>query len=455
MIHLVPFLSEIPYPPSSRGCAHEGGRGRIAMIATSGQITTRAAAACDDDAAAAEQMAYVLQLSQVLASLGYVVDIWTRRCGAEPELEAAGPGVRIFRARCGGDGFIAREQLYRSIGEWVTNALVMIHQHALEYDLVSSHYWDAGIAGRGFALSLELPHVHTPHSLGLWKRRHLAAHQRATVRHDAGQERDDLGTRIDCERQLYRAADLVIGTTPAQIEVLHDEYGVPQEKLHMVPPGFDAQRFAPVPALERHSLRERLGFHGKVVLSLARPDCEAGCDLLIQSFARVIQQVPDARLHLACGHGTCRDEEARRMDECRQLARQLGLLEKVHFAGRVADAERPDYFRAADLFVLPSRYEPFGIAAVEAMACGTPVVTTTRGGLWQTLSFGIDGLFADSLDPDSLGTIIAAPLIDPILWERLARLGAATARNTFKWSSSAQHFLWALDELERARADAA
>jgi mannosylfructose-phosphate synthase len=424
------------------------------MIATSGRVTAQSPGC--EHADATEQTAYVLQLSRVLANLGYVVDIWTRRLDSESEMEEIEPGVRILRACCGGEEFIPQDQLYRSMGEWVTNALVMIHERSLEYDLVSSHYWDAGIAGRGFALSLELPHVHTPHSLGLWKRRHLGWDHRSRQHERSDCEDIDLSTRIDCERQLYRAADLVIGTTPAQIDVLHEEYGVPQEKLHMVPPGFDSDRYYPVSALERHSIRQRLGFKEKVVLSLARPACEAGCDLLIQSFATVLKQIPDARLHLACGSGAVgREEEKRSLDHCHELARRLGVLDRITFAGSVADCDRPDYFRAADLFVVPSRYEPFGIAAVEAMACGTPVVTTTRGGLWQALSFGIDGLFADSLDPDGLGGIIAAPLADAVLWERLARLGAATARNTFKWSTSAQHFLWALDELERARVDAA
>jgi mannosylfructose-phosphate synthase len=133
------------------------------------------------------------------------------------------------------------------------------------------------------------------------------------------------------------------------------------------------------------------------------------------------------------------------LDECRTLVRELALEQRVVFSGFVPEELLPDVYRAADVFVLPSRYEPFGMAAVEAMACGTPTVLTTHGGLFKSLTYGVDGLFADAFDAPDLGLTILTALRHPPLSDRLSRNGASTAQRSFTWSVIADQLITAVE----------
>ncbi len=147
----------------------------------------------------------------------------------------------------------------------------------------------------------------------------------------------------------------------------------------MIPPGYDDNRFFPVSAPSRQAIRQRLGFEGRVVLAIGRLAQNKGYDLLIEAFTLVTQRIPDAVLFLAVGGTQLNPKEQKLLDELHALVAERGLTDKVKFGGFVADADLADYYRAADVFVLSSRYEPFGMTAIEAMACGTPTVITTHG----------------------------------------------------------------------------
>jgi mannosylfructose-phosphate synthase len=206
-----------------------------------------------------------------------------------------------------------------------------------------------------------------------------------------------------------------------------------------------------VGSASREVLRKKLGFSGKVVLSVGRLARNKGYDLLIRAFREVLAREPDARLHLAIGGENPGYRELLVLEECQSLARELGLGERVQFAGFVPDAELPDLYRAADAFVLSSRYEPFGMTAVEAMACGTPTIVTTHGGLFRLLRFGIDGLFADTFDAADLGVTIAKALRHRKLAERLGRNGAQTARSLFTWTGIAHQIIGAFEDRHTQR----
>lgn len=414
---------------------------RVAMLSTHGYVAAEPPLGAADTGG---QVVYVLELSRKLALLGFEVDVWTRQFEAQPALERVDERVRIVRVPCGGPRFIPKERLHESIPEWVDQARRFIRRHGLNYRFVNSHYWDAGLAGRELARTLGIPHVHTPHSLGLWKQRQLltdfpgdAAKFEATY---------NFSTRIPSETALYRDADLVIATTPLQSDMLRDDYEVSPDKLRMVPPGYDDQRFFPVGGATRALLRRRLGFEGKVVLALGRIARNKGYDLLLQGFAEVAQRDERARLHLAIGGEALGAPEAAILADLRALAQSLGLGERVTFAGYVPGSELANMYRAADVFVLCSRYEPFGMTAVESMACGTPTVVTTHGGLFRILRFGVDGLFADTFDAADLGVTILKPLRHARLAERLGRNGAQLARSLFTWTGVAQQLLGAVEE---------
>lgn len=422
---------------------HDTGSRRIAMVSTHGYVGANPPLGAADTGG---QVVYVLELSKTLAKLGYAVDIWTRRFEDQPEVDLVCEGVRVIRVACGGADFIPKEYLYESLDEWISGALETIAEQRLQYAFINSHYWDGGIAGRALASLLGIPHVHTPHSLGIWKMRQMEA--------DIAKDRERLEklynftVRNAEEKQLYDDADLVLATTPQQTDILHEDYLVPFEKIQMVPAGYNEDRFYPVTGAEREAIRERLGFKGTVILSLGRLARNKGYDLLIHSFREVAARVPDAHLLLAIGGEVISDREQQVLDECKQLAADLGIQDRVTFSGYVPDEALADYYRAADVFVLSSRYEPFGMTAVEAMACGTPVVATINGGFWRVLQFGVNGLFADTFDPVDLGVTITKPLLYPQLWERLSRLGAETARNSFRWVNIAQQIVDTVEALD-------
>jgi mannosylfructose-phosphate synthase len=159
--------------------------------------------------------------------------------------------------------------------------------------------------------------------------------------------------------------------------------------------------------------------------------------------------VPDASLLLAVGSTRLTPGEARQVEELQELAAELGIAEHVRFHDYVPDDDLADTYRAADVFALSSRYEPFGMTAVEAMACGTPVVVTTAGGLWQLITWGSEGIYADPNDREAFGIAIATVLQHPAVARQLSMLGSARARASFTWNGIAQELLAVLDGVER------
>lgn len=387
------------------------------------------------------QVVYVLELSRKLDELGYDVDIWTRRFEDQPEIDIVTDNVRVVRVPCGGPDFIPKEYLYEHLPEWCENALEVITENDIEYEFVNSHYWDAGVAGQRLADVLGVRHVHTPHSLGTWKR-----DQMETDGDDDLERKYNFKARIAHEKQLYEKCDLVIPTSQIQEEILRDDYGIEAEKCRMIPPGYDDTRFFPVSEASRQAVRDRLDFDGDVVLALGRLAVNKGYDLLINAFQYVAERLPDASLYLAVGGEDMEPSEKRLLDELKEQCESLALTDKVVFGGWVANEEIADYYRAADVFVLPSRYEPFGMTAIEAMACETPTVMTTRGGLFQTVTFGKHALYADPFDEADLGMTIYKALKHQRLKENIARNGSQRVRGLFTWSAIAQQLVAAVEE---------
>ena len=409
---------------------------RIAMVSTHGYVAAIPPLGAADTGG---QVVFVLELSKKLAQLGYEVDIWTRRFEDQPELEPVAEQVRIIRVPCGGPKFIPKEYLNRKLPEWGENALRFIKKHDLKYQFIDSHYWDAGVAGQHLSEALDVPHVHTPHSLGLWKRRQMENDYPG----DSAkfEQQYNFSERIRQEKRLFADADLVVATTPPQLDLLVSEYESPAENCRMIPPGYDDNRFFPMGEGSRNAIRQRLGFSGKVVMALGRLARNKGYDLLIRGFAVLASREPEAVLHLAVGGTSPTTLEQTILNELRELVTELNLTDKVHFGNFIPDDQLSDYYRAADLFVLSSRYEPFGMTAIEAMASGTPTVVTVHGGLYRALTFGRHALYADSFDKEDLGITMMKVFRHPRLRTRLARMGAHKARSLFTWTGVAQQLI--------------
>lgn len=414
---------------------------RIAMVSTHGYVAAVPPLGAADTGG---QVVYVLELSKKLALLGYEVDIWTRRFDGQPEVERVEDRVRIIRMPCGGSEFLPKEYLCDHLPEWNEHALRFIEKHGLVYNFINSHYWDAGLAAQHLSNVLGVPHVHTPHSLGLWKQRQMEADFPASSAEF--EKRYNFTRRNREERKLYGDCDIVVATTPPQHDLLVRDYDTPAAKVRMVPPGYDDHRFYPVSDASRAGIRQRLGFKGKVILALGRLARNKGYDLLIESFALVAARDPEAVLHLAVGGKEMNPNEQKILAELHERATATGYAERIQFGSFIADEDLADYYRAADLFVLCSRYEPFGMTAIEAMACGTPTVVTVHGGLYRALTFGRHALFADPFDKEDLGITMAKVFRHERLRARLARMGAHKARSLFTWTGIAHQIVAAVEQ---------
>ncbi len=414
---------------------------RLGMVSTHGYVAAVPPLGAADTGG---QVVYVLELSRKVAQLGYEVDIWTRRFENQPAIDQVNEHVRVIRVPCGGREFIGKEYLHRHLGEWAENALRVIQKHGLKYQFFDSHYWDAGYATQRLAEALNVPHVHTPHSLGLWKKKLMEQDFPEDVANF--EQKYNFAERIRHETLLYRDCAAVIATTPPQLDMLVHDYGAPPEQVHMIPPGYDDNRFYAVSAATRQTIRQRLGFEGPVVLAIGRLARNKGYDLLIEAFTLVASRLPEAVLHLDIGGTQVSAKEQQLLDELKAQVEKLGLTKRVRFGGYVADADLADYYRAADVFVLSSRYEPFGMTAIEAMACGTPTVVTTHGGLYRAVSFGRHALYADAFDREDLGITIYKVLKHERLSARLSRMGAHKARSLFTWTGIAQQLIGLIEE---------
>jgi len=382
------------------------------------------------------QVVYVLELSKCLARLGFQVDILTRQFERQPREEAVAPRCRVLRFPCGGKDFIAKEVLWEHIPEWVQNARQFIRTKRLAYGFVLSHYWDAGIAGQSLAGHLDIPHVHVPHSIGSWKRDNMDGDP------EDNERKYNFRRRIREEKAIYDECDGLIATTPQQRGILiAGEYDTSREKIYVVPPGYDDSRFFPVSLASRQALKREHGYEGRIVLALGRMAHNKGYDLLIRAMKPVFERVEDARLLLAAGSTEPTPREQEQIEELKAIARELHIEHRILFHDYIEDADLPDYYRLADVFALSSRYEPFGMTAVEAMACGTPTVVTTEGGLWEHLTWGLDALYANPFDPEAFGYAICAILQHPRIVEQLARYGSHKARANFTWMGIAQQVL--------------
>ncbi len=413
-----------------------GTRQRIMMISTHGYVGAEPELGKPDTGG---QVVYVLELSKSLARLGYQVDILTRQFEDQPAQETVSERCRVLRFPCGGKDFIAKETLWEHIPQWVEKAHSYTRNKRLTYNAIISHYWDAGLAGQALANRLSIKHLHVPHSIGAWKRDNMDGDP------DENERKYNFKRRIREEKVIYDECDALIATTPQQREILAaSDYDAPRDKIYVIPPGYDDARFYPVSLASRTALKHDYGYDGKIVLAVGRMAHNKGYDLLIRAMSPVVQRVPDAKLLLAIGATQPTQREQEQIGELRALAAELNITDHVIFRDYIEDQDLPDYYRLADVFALSSRYEPFGMTAVEAMACGTPTVVTTEGGLWEQVIWGLEALYANPFDPEAYGHALCSVLQHPRVGAQLAKFGSQKARASFTWMGIAQQVVASL-----------
>lgn len=411
-------------------------RPRIAMVSTHGYVAANPPLG---DADTGGQVVYVIELSKKVAQLGYKVDIWTRRFEDQPEIEEVDENVQIIRMECGGNDFIPKEYLYEYLPEWRQNALRYIKKHNIKYYFINSHYWDGGVAAQAVAEVLGVPHYHTPHSLGIWKEKQMKNDYPDDA--EKFEKKYNFKNRIHFERMVYDSCEFVIATTPIQLDILTSEYDLDIHRVCMIPPGYDDNRFYPMSIASREGLRTKLGFDKPTVLTLGRLAPNKGYDLLINSFKYVFERLPEVQLYIAAGGTDLTKRELEYKEVMENAVKENNLEKNVKFGSFIADEDLPDYYRAATIFAMPSRYEPFGMTGIEAMACGTATLLTTQGGLWRAATFGRHAMYADPFDAEEFGIALYQILKYPRLKQKIERLGAHKVRSLFTWTGIAQQLV--------------
>lgn len=428
---------------------------RVMLISTHGYVSSQIEFGKPDTGG---QVVYVLELAKCMGRFGFQVDLYTRRFEGQDEIEQVDENTRIVRVPCGGEDFIGKETLCEFIPEWVENAKRKVDEVQKvegKYTFINTHYWDAGLAGMGLAKHLDIPHIFTPHSIGAWKRKNMDGDPAAL------EKQYNFNRRVHDENLVFDDCDSIIATTPQQRDILHgSEYNVAPAKIHVIPPGYDDTKYFPISEASRAALRSDHGFDGRVVMALGRIARNKGYDLLIKAMPEVLKRHRDAKLLLAIGSTEPSKAEREMVEGFKELASELGIRDRVIFGDYIPDEEMPDFYRMADVFCLCSRYEPFGMTAVEAMACGTPTVITTEGGLWERVSYGQQALYANPFDPYEYGAAIHALLQHPRLWANTSRDGSHLARAEFTWVGIAQQVINlvktsdVMSEHDEARAEA-
>lgn len=375
------------------------------------------------------QVTYVLELSKHLAHIDDItVDIYTRQFEGRGTIAPVNDRVRVVRLPCGPDHFIRKEDMFPHWDEFVDNTEAFFKENGLRYDVLHGHYWDAGYACMKLAERLGQPYFYTAHSLGAWKREQMGGDPEEMEKLFKFEE------RIHWENILFRAAAAHTVTTEDAKNTYKRLYDFETPHMEVIPPGVDVHRFRPLEPGEQERI---LDTPEKYVFCLSRIDSNKGHAELIRAFALVAKDVPDAYLVIGGGSKEPKQHEIDVKNGFFEIVDELGINDRVLFTGYVHDDDLATYYRKAGLFVLPSKYEPFGMTTLEAMSCGTPVVATKFGGIRKNLRDGHDALMVDPTDEREFATAITRLLTDEKLSKKLVTNGLETIRQRFSWEAIA------------------
>lgn len=371
---------------------------------------------------------YVRELSRELGRRGYQVDIFTRCENANlPPIVQMGPQVRVVHICAGPTERQDKHQLYQYLPEFVDGVLDSSKQEGIRYDLIHSHYWLSGWVARELQKVWRVPIIQMFHTLGELK--HLVARPDEPREHPR---------RVETERELMRDVDRIVAATARDMEHMLSLYGADRAKIRVIPCGVDLSLFHPH---DRARARQAIGIEPetKLVLFVGRMEPLKGIDDLLRAIARILRDhsMPCNEVSLSIIGGSAEDHPDRISSEMARLMRMrdaLGLHEMVTFLGAQGQDVLPLYYSAADVVVMPSHYESFGMVALEAMACGTPVVASDVGGLSYTVEDGVTGFLVPDRDPKALADRICDILNDEVFRDQLGRQALDVARG-YSWQN--------------------
>jgi D-inositol-3-phosphate glycosyltransferase len=384
---------------------------------------------------------YVRDLSRELARRGHRVDVYTR--SQNPHIarisDGLGPGTRVIHLPSGPERPYDKHQVYDHLPEFVDGALAQAASDGIEYDVLHSHYWLSGEAARRLRLHWGAPIVHMAHTLG--KMKNVVAEKRPRER--------ETERRVAVETDIVAFADALIASTPAEEHQLAELYGADEDKIHVISPGVDLDRFHPIPAAHA---KEHIGIcpDRSMILFVGRIEPLKGIDNLLQAIARVVERRPELRgpgadpspesLRGLCvpiiGGQADRVHEHEELVRLQRLRERLGIEDVVTFLGSKNQDTLPYYYSAAEMVVMPSDYESFGMVALEAMACGTPVIASDVGGLAFLVKDRRTGYRVPAGDTEALADRIMHLLTDELSRRRIGQRASCWAE-AHSWESVA------------------
>ncbi|MSY36521.1 MAG: D-inositol-3-phosphate glycosyltransferase [Actinobacteria bacterium] len=377
---------------------------------------------------------YVLESAQRMAGMGVEVDIFTRRTESDQQdIVEISKGVRVRYFDCG-HGHLTKEQLPAHIMGLSREFLKLIKQE--NYDAIHSHYWISGKVAMPAAAELGIPLVHTMHTMARVKNLNLAE----------GETPEPM-VRVQGETQIAAAAQALIANTDSEAASLVSLYEACPDIVHVVTPGVDLYTFTP--GQGRKAARDVIGTpqDALVVTFVGRIQPHKGPEVLIRATSELVKHSPLLRgkliVNIVGGASGANTAEVERLQE---LSTWLGIDDVVRFAPPVPRTELPQWYRAADLVCVPSYSESFGLVALEAQACGTPVIATAVGGLRTAVADGISGVLVDGHDPKAWSSVLARLLQEPQRRVLLA-VGAVEHASHFGWDATARGTLDIYDQV--------
>ena len=374
---------------------------------------------------------YVIESAKRMAAVGVEVDIYTRRLTADqPEIVEYEKGIRIVH-------------LDLPVGTKKESIPSLIPTMAEEfkkkikgkgYQVIHSHYWISGKVAMPAAKEYGIPLVHTMHTMARVKNAALAE----------GEAPEPM-IRIQGETQIVEAADALIANTDAEAACLVGQYDACPDNVRVVAPGVDLYNFTP----KRKDARANLGLDkSKLIVSfVGRIQPHKGTEVLVRAVNEMMVHNPELRKDLQVlitgGASGVGNNEAIRI---RELVSWLKLDDVIKFLDPVSREKLPDLYRSSDLVCVPSYSESFGLVALEAQACGTPVVASAVGGLRTAVADGISGVLVDGHNPKAWSSVIARLLMEP---QRriLLSMGAVEHASHFGWDTTARGTLDVYDRL--------
>ncbi len=384
---------------------------------------------------------YVREITRQLGSMGIHVDVFTRSQNEHVPhvLHDLGFGNRIVHIPAGPEYPLPKRELFNYLPQFVDGIMEFAQHRGISYDLIHSHYWMSGEGAIRLAHEWRVPFVHMFHTLGLMKNR--VAQNLAEI---------EGAYRLEGERSVLKAADRIIAATTAEFVQLQWLYQADVSKVTIIPPGVDIYRFYPIHPDEA---REYIGIPpcSRMLLFVGRIEPLKGLDVLIEAISILYSEL-DFKENPFClviiggdedGNGELENNEIGRI---KALAQQHGLNEFITFLGKRSQDSLPYYYSAAEAVVVPSQYESFGMVALEAMACGTPVVASQIGGLAYLVQDGVTGYTVPVDDPVELAKRLALILQNPGLRAEMGHNANQLAQD-YAWEKIADKLLVVYQEI--------